>query len=67
MQLLVEIQKTQWLSLVIGNDVKAYILYLDIIINKKQLCERHFLPRQIEIETYSNFAPIYELLFFCVI
>ena len=35
MQLLVEIQKTQWLSLVIGNDVKAYILYLDIILNKK--------------------------------
>ena len=35
MQLLVEIQKTQWLSLVIGNDVKANILYLDIIINKK--------------------------------
>ena len=32
MQLLVE---TQWLSLVIGNDVKAYILYLDIILNKK--------------------------------
>ena len=25
-------------------------------------CKRHFPPLQIEIETYSNFAPIYELL-----
>ena len=46
--------------------VEAYILYLDIILNKKLLCERHFLPRQIETETYLNFAPIYELFCFFV-
>ena len=35
MQLLVEIQNTVAVFLVIGNDGGAYILFLDIILNKK--------------------------------
>ena len=54
----------QSLSLVIGMMVEACILYLDIGLNKKYWCKRHFLPRQIKIKTYSNFAPIYGLSFF---
>ena len=32
MQLLVEIQKTQWLSLVIGNDGEGLILFCTLIL-----------------------------------
>ena len=39
--------------------VEAYILYLKVDISLTEYwCKRHFLLRQIEIQTYSNSAPI---------
>ena len=45
--------------------VEAYILYLNISLNEKWWCYKDvFHPKAIQIETYSNFASNYELLFF---
>ena len=45
--------------------VEAYILYLNISLIEKWWCYKDvFNPKAIQIETYSNFASNYALLFF---